>query len=110
MVKVQHHRNGDGSLTLNLDLNLTDAGCRKNKTGQEGKNARENLGLGSALVAVWEKARTALQAFNSWPRLDEESRMATICGWLYKGGKWVEVYRGDQMCIGQRRLVPDGKL
>jgi hypothetical protein len=110
MVKVQHHRNGDGSLTLNLDLNLTDAGCRKNKTGQEGKNARENLGLGSALVAVWEKARTALQAFNSWPRLDEESRMATICGWLYKGGKWVEVYRGDRMCIGQRRLVPDGKL
>ena len=46
MVKVQHHRNGDGSLTLNLDLILADAICSKNETSEEGKNARKSLGLG----------------------------------------------------------------
>ena len=103
LIGVRHHRHDDGSLTVNLDLNLTSEACAKDDMNAEGKNAREGLGLGSTLVVVWEKAQKAFHAIPTWPRPEDESRMARICGWVYKGGKRVELYHGDRVCRGYAR-------
>ena len=65
VAQAQHPLDDDLPSTLNLDLNLEKAACGNNETSEEGKNAREGLGLGCALIALWGKTQTAFQAVNA---------------------------------------------
>ncbi len=60
----------DGSITLSL----TSTACTKEEAGAEGKNPRESLGVGSAMIDMWQKTQNFWKTVNEWPRFDEEYR------------------------------------